>query len=159
MFKLSIVILLVIFSGCASNQMNSKKSPVSIVNIGYHGNFCGPGKPKLPQTDPSLRYAALVELNTIDALDEVCKQHDICYLQNGYGNKNCDAEFVVGFTNVTGRSSLSIKCTFKVSNMLSAITLKDPRNWWALPLHALSWVTTGIFNLGAHLSDNSEACQ
>jgi len=47
-----------------------------------YGNWCGPG------------HSGEVGV-TLDLLDEQCQEHDLCYVQNGWGNVECDVELVL----------------------------------------------------------------
>lgn len=50
-------------------------------SLHMYGNWCGPGNSlnSAPPTDP---------------LDNACRQHDLCYAQNGFGSCGCDVNFM-----------------------------------------------------------------
>lgn len=55
-----------------------------------HGNFCGPGVPDIKSVSIDERVSMLSSMESIDLIDKVCKEHDICYVENGYKNPECD---------------------------------------------------------------------
>lgn len=53
------------------------------LRIPIWGNWCGPGYGEgIPK----------------DVLDSLCKQHDLCYVSEGYWNCQCDRDFIVGIS-------------------------------------------------------------
>jgi hypothetical protein len=58
-----------------------------------HGNYCGPG-----YGDPSGMTPP------IDAVDAVCRVHDLCYGARGYFNCGCDRALISAMPTAIGRS-------------------------------------------------------
>lgn len=79
MKKIFVGILLL--SAITSCETFSKLEAVSSFPI--YGNYCGPDYPKTKST-----------AIPIDMTDLACKDHDLCYEQNGYLNATCDQELV-----------------------------------------------------------------
>ncbi|PCI40521.1 MAG: hypothetical protein COB46_06720 [Rhodospirillaceae bacterium] len=50
-------------------------------SLRLYGNWCGPGN-------------AMNSAAPIDPLDNACRQHDVCYAQNGFGKCGCDIGFM-----------------------------------------------------------------
>lgn len=50
-----------------------------------HGNYCGPGN----------RGG-----QPVDAIDSVCRLHDVCYMVNGYHDPICDQEIIDWVKNI-----------------------------------------------------------
>lgn len=63
--------------------------------VKLYGNYCGKGT--------NFDTAG----NPIDQLDKYCMYHDLCYGARGWGNKQCDIEFVANLT--TGLRNKTIK--------------------------------------------------
>lgn len=59
----------------------SAKQNKNIPNSPYYGNFCGP-------------FTTNMKAKPIDELDKACRTHDRCYGKHGWGNKQCDRDFV-----------------------------------------------------------------
>ena len=55
----------------SDNASITKFVNIKYISIPIYGNWCGPGYPK-PDENPQ----------SIDALDEACKRHDLCYRSN-----------------------------------------------------------------------------
>lgn len=64
---------------CSSN----KKTKISDLNFPIYGSYCGPLHP--PKGMNPL---------AIDEVDFACKNHDKCYDDFGYFNRNCDEKIV-----------------------------------------------------------------
>ncbi|CCQ74851.1 hypothetical protein [Magnetospira sp. QH-2] len=70
--------------------------PAQAVSMGgmtmpMHGNWCGPGHPK---------NALRASLPPIDALDDACRRHDYCYIQQGEMDCGCDIAFMNELRNM-----------------------------------------------------------
>lgn len=52
-------------------------------SIPVYGNWCGPAYPEKG-----------LEPNTVDTLDRICQSHDMCYVEKGMFNCDCDRKFV-----------------------------------------------------------------
>ena len=61
----------------------AKKEQISDLSFPIYGNYCGPLYP--PKGSFPL---------PIDKVDFACKNHDSCYANNGYFNKNCDIKII-----------------------------------------------------------------
>lgn len=67
---------------------------VAANGIPVYGNHCGPGHGD--RNAPA-----------IDAVDQVCKDHDRCYDDRGYFNCGCDRELIAGMTAAVASEGLS----------------------------------------------------
>lgn len=68
------------------NQKLSHNKVIKRIRRGLiptYGNWCGPGHTMDDRNG-----------NAIDILDWACKDHDICYRDNGYWNIDCDKRFI-----------------------------------------------------------------
>src|SRR3954462_13271533 len=65
-----------------------------VATFAVHGNFCGPGHPKIPAELPAEEaFAWTASLPAADRLDLVCKAHDLCFMRYGYNHILCNVEF------------------------------------------------------------------
>jgi hypothetical protein len=88
---LSIFLLNIFATGCSVAPPQYKTSTQED-GMPIHGNFCGKNVPTIVEADTNRHIHILESINTIDKLDEACKQHDICYTKNGYYNADCDKQ-------------------------------------------------------------------
>ena len=75
--------LLLIFLEFIFSCSNKKITQKSELSFPIYGNYCGslyPPKGSFPLP--------------IDKVDFACKNHDSCYANNGYFNKNCDIKII-----------------------------------------------------------------
>ncbi|GEQ62541.1 hypothetical protein M2904_10085 (plasmid) [Vagococcus lutrae] len=90
------------FAKLDDNSTEGKRRLVRAISIPIYGNYCGPG------TDFNAAG------NPIDQLDRYCMYHDLCYGANGWGNKQCDIQFVTNLTTglrngtITGSKAVSV---------------------------------------------------
>lgn len=75
-----------------------KRRVVHAISIPIYGNYCGPGTDFNNAGNPK------------DQLDKYCMYHDLCYGARGWGNKQCDKEFVANLK--TGLRNGTIKGTW-----------------------------------------------
>ena len=59
-----------------------------------HGRFCGPAHPRIGPVSDREYIRILNSIEPVDALDLLCKEHDICYSTTFFANKMCDADFI-----------------------------------------------------------------
>ena len=57
-----------------------------------YGNFCGPGWPDIESTSTQDRIDKLTAIQSADDIDEMCKEHDICYVSRGRNDVQCDKD-------------------------------------------------------------------
>ena len=86
-FSIFIVVALLISAGCTYaprtfDRAASERAPQG--GIPVHGIFCGPGTPP-------------AAMEAFDDIDRVCKKHDLCYLEKGYFNQQCDNKLIKSF--------------------------------------------------------------
>ena len=90
----------------------------------FHGNFCGENTPKINASSGKEEIAILKTIKAIDAIDEACKAHDICYIVEGTGSMSCDNKLIVAMdkihdkleSNSCKRLSKSITYFFTIKN-------------------------------------------
>lgn len=80
------------------NTTQGKQRVVRAISIPIYGNYCGPGTDFNNAGNPK------------DQLDKYCMYHDVCYGARGWGNKQCDKEFVANLK--TGLRNGTIKGTW-----------------------------------------------
>lgn len=61
-------------------ELDSNELQPQALRMPYWGNWCGPGYPTDPSTNPV----------PIDILDTICRTHDKCYGSRGYHKCSCD---------------------------------------------------------------------
>jgi hypothetical protein len=76
-------------------QATSSIKPYSELSFPVYGNYCGPLHPPKGMNPVA-----------IDGVDNACKNHDKCYENYGYFNKNCDLKIIENLkkTNPTKES-------------------------------------------------------
>lgn len=67
------------YYGAPFPTLNIPDDEYEDVDLGYYGNWCGPGNGGG---------------TPIDLLDRICMRHDECYDTHGYWHKTCDEQFV-----------------------------------------------------------------
>jgi hypothetical protein len=72
-----------------------------------HGNFCGPGLPATTSPSPNGQILELQRVIPIDSIDRACQSHDICYVQRGIGNAQCDLELIDTMGNLVWQNQRS----------------------------------------------------
>ena len=81
MKKLFLLLLIIVYLfSCSSNKKIAQKTELSFP---IYGNYCGPLFPPKGMNPIAL-----------DAVDLACKNHDKCYDDFGYFNKNCDLQIM-----------------------------------------------------------------
>jgi hypothetical protein len=76
-------LLLLVLSFLFSCSNNKKKMQKTDLSFPVYGNYCGPLYPPKGMNPLAL-----------DEVDLACKNHDKCYDDYGYFNKNCDLEII-----------------------------------------------------------------
>ena len=85
----SLIIIFGLLFSCSSN----KKIAKSELSFPVYGNYCGPlYPPKGSKPAP------------VDKVDLACKNHDKCYDDSGYFNKNCDLQILQDLKTVIPNS-------------------------------------------------------
>jgi hypothetical protein len=76
-------LLLLVLSFLFSCSNNKETLQTTDLSFPIYGNYCGPFHP--PKGMNPLAF---------DEVDLACKNHDICYDDYGYFNKNCDLQIM-----------------------------------------------------------------
>ncbi len=84
---------LLIILGFLFNCSGNKKTSTSELSFPVYGNYCGPLYPPKGMKPVPL-----------DNVDSACKQHDKCYEDLGYFNKNCDLEIMQNLKAITPKN-------------------------------------------------------
>jgi hypothetical protein len=90
-----VIVVLAGIGGCASAPSIADLPPAPI-----YGRFCGLGYPALPNNlsrDDQIEQLEEIEVKQTadgrnDAIDFVCKQHDVCYTSNGNFDSKCNEQ-------------------------------------------------------------------
>jgi len=120
-YKVHILISMLMFlviSGCASTPARYA-SDVDEDGFPVHGNFCGAGVPSFIEEDKEKRIEKLEKIESIDRLDRTCKAHDICYVREGYLDRECDNEFQRDLVSVAYSPDVQGSCRVITAYMLS----------------------------------------
>lgn len=117
--KLILITLPLLIVGCSTTSSPSY-SPHggSERGIPIHGNFCGQNIPTVNITTPTATINELLAIPAIDVIDEACKKHDICYVNNE--KKKCDHELVNNIKN----SNYNHRCTSLANQIWQAFHVK-----------------------------------
>ena len=79
--KFLVILLMINLSSCQSSK--NKKVSETQLSFPIYGNYCGPLYP--PKGSKPI---------PIDAIDNACKNHDMCYDYYGYLDKDCDKAII-----------------------------------------------------------------
>ena len=85
----SLIFVISFLFSCSSN----KKIAKSELSFPVYGNYCGPLYPPKGMSPLAL-----------DGVDLACKNHDQCYGDQGYFNKNCDLQIMKDLRLITPQS-------------------------------------------------------
>jgi hypothetical protein len=87
-------------------EFHNPEGVLPSAGIPVYGNHCGPGfgDPNVP---------------AVDAVDQVCKDHDNCYDDKGYSNCGCDRALIASMTAAAATPGLSAQAR---STALAAIS-------------------------------------
>jgi hypothetical protein len=86
----SLLIILSFLFSCSGN----KKTKTSELSFPVYGNYCGPLYPSKG-----------MKPTPIDEVDSACKNHDQCYGDQGYFNKNCDLKIIQDLKAITPKNA------------------------------------------------------
>jgi hypothetical protein len=85
-----LIMILFLLFGCSSNKKTTQKIELSFP---IYGNYCGPLSPPKGMNPIAL-----------DEVDLACKNHDKCYEDLGYLNKNCDLQIIKDLKLINSQS-------------------------------------------------------
>lgn len=98
---ISVVIIIFLFFNLTScTNTPQKSSNASERGFPIHGEFCGPNIPTLKTQGINDRYAEIESIQAIDSIDDACKKHDVCYMDNGYYDESCDKKLIDDIGNI-----------------------------------------------------------
>jgi len=106
-FIFQMIIAFFAISSCAnSNNQNNAEENKNLLAI--HGQFCGKAHPAYLSSSAAEHAQRISLIPAQDDLDQICKNHDLCYARSGFGAQNCDITlekeannlvFAIGGTN------------------------------------------------------------
>lgn len=104
-----------------------------------YGKFCGPGEPKVMGATMAERVAELKSILPEDDIDELCKEHDICYEERGAHNSECDKDLrryllAIRFHPAVEQSCLKVRDHVLFAFSCFQPTGHQPSHWLIAPI-------------------------
>ena len=115
-----------LITSCASVPNKTSKANTNIEKgFPIHGNFCGPNTPSVSTNDMKHWSAQLKQKKPHDKLDKICKEHDICYTENGYHNLGCDKNLIKSISELDSKK-YSVSCLALAAAMSGYFIATNP---------------------------------
>lgn len=90
-----------------------------------YGEFCGQGRPNVGDGPIAEQKARMAAIRPRDTIDELCRRHDLCVMDEGLLSPTCSRAFRDALIATASDGRMTPRCTMLASNFVDFFRVRD----------------------------------